>query len=92
MGQNKVYIIGHKQPDTDSICSVIGYAELLNHTEPGKYIPARCGEVGPEARFALETFNVEPPVYIASVEPTSRTSRSIPGAPARISRRSMWLP
>jgi manganese-dependent inorganic pyrophosphatase len=70
MGQNKIYIIGHKQPDTDSICSVIGYAELCNHSEPGKYIPARCGEVGPEARFALEKFNVEPPIYIASVEPT----------------------
>jgi len=70
MGQNKIVIIGHKQPDTDSICSVIGYAELLNRAEPGKYVPARCGEVSPETRFALETFNVEVPVYVASVEPT----------------------
>ncbi len=71
MGLNKIYIIGHKQPDTDSICSVIGYAELLNRAEPGKYIPpARCGEVSPETRFALETFNAEAPVYVASVEPT----------------------
>ena len=70
MGQNKIVIIGHRQPDTDSICSVIGYAELRNHTEPGKYIPARCGEVNAETRFALETFGVEAPVYIASVEPT----------------------
>ncbi|MCK9278627.1 MAG: DHH family phosphoesterase, partial [Methanoculleus sp.] len=70
MGQNNILIIGHRQPDTDSICSVIGYAELRNHTEPGKYIPARCGEVSPETRFALETFNAEAPVYIASVEPS----------------------
>ncbi|MDV2481466.1 putative manganese-dependent inorganic diphosphatase [Methanoculleus sp. Wushi-C6] len=70
MGQNTIYIIGHKQPDTDSICSVIGYAELLNHAEPGKYIAARCGEVNPETRFALETFKTAAPVYIASVEPT----------------------
>jgi manganese-dependent inorganic pyrophosphatase len=69
MGLSHVYIIGHKQPDTDSICSVIGYAELLNHTEPGKYIPARCGEVNVETRFALSTFNTEAPVYIASIEP-----------------------
>ncbi|MFA6672653.1 MAG: DHH family phosphoesterase, partial [Methanoculleus sp.] len=70
MGQNNIYIIGHRQPDTDSICSVIGYAELRNHAEPGKYIPARCGEVSAETRFALDTFNAEAPAYIASVEPT----------------------
>ena len=70
MGQNNIVIIGHKQPDTDSICSVIGYAELCNHIEPGKYTPARCGEVSAETRFALETFNAEAPVYIASVEPS----------------------
>ena len=70
MGQNKIVIIGHRQPDTDSICSVIGYAELRNHTEPGKYVAARCGEVSAETRFALETFNAGAPVYIASVEPS----------------------
>ena len=70
MGQNNIVIIGHKQPDTDSICSVIGYAELCNHIEPGKYTPARCGEVSAETRFALETFNAEAPIYIASVEPS----------------------
>jgi len=70
MGPHTIVIIGHRQPDTDSICSVIGYAELRNHAEPGKYVAARCGEVNAETRFALETFNVEPPVYIASVEPS----------------------
>lgn len=69
MELNKIYIIGHKQPDTDSICSVIGYAELKNHFDPGKYIPARCGEVNTETAFALATFDAEPPVYVASVEP-----------------------
>jgi manganese-dependent inorganic pyrophosphatase len=66
----KIYIIGHKQPDTDSICSVIGYAELLNRAEPGTYVPARCGEVNAETRFALSTFGAEPPLYIANIEPT----------------------
>ncbi len=70
MELNKIYIIGHRQPDTDSICSVIGYAELKNHTDPGRYIPARCGEVNTETEFALKTFNAKAPVYIASVEPT----------------------
>jgi len=67
---SKIYVIGHKQPDTDSICSVLGYAELLNHAEPGKYIPARCGEVNTETQFVLSSFSVEPPVYIANIEPS----------------------
>ncbi len=70
MDLNKIYIIGHRQPDTDSICSVIGYAELKNHTDPGRYVPARCGEINTETAFALATFDVEAPVYVASVEPT----------------------
>ncbi|MDD1660534.1 MAG: putative manganese-dependent inorganic diphosphatase, partial [Methanomicrobiales archaeon] len=65
----RVYVIGHRQPDTDSICSVIGYAELLNHAEPGHYLAARCGEVNTEARFALTTFGLPEPVLIDSVEP-----------------------
>jgi len=65
----KVYVIGHRQPDTDSICSVIGYAELLNHAEPGRYLAARCGDVSPETRFALGTFGLSEPVLIDSVEP-----------------------
>lgn len=66
---NKVYVIGHRHPDTDSICSAIGYAELLNSKEPGKYVPARCGDINPETRFVLERFGVEAPLFIESVEP-----------------------
>jgi manganese-dependent inorganic pyrophosphatase len=69
MIMNKVYVIGHRHPDTDSICSAIGYAELLNHEEAGKYVPARCGDVNPETRFVLEKFGAEAPVLIESVEP-----------------------
>jgi len=66
---NKVYVIGHRHPDTDSICSAIGYAELLNQKEPGKYVPARCGDINPETRFVLERFGVEASLLIESVEP-----------------------
>ena len=64
-----VYIIGHRQPDTDSVASVIGYAELLNLREPGRYIPAVCGPVNREAGYALKKFGLEPPVYVESMEP-----------------------
>ena len=65
----KVIIIGHRQPDTDSIASVTGYAAFLNHAEPGRYIAARCGELNAETCFALETLGIRPPVLIDSIEP-----------------------
>jgi|GEM_PF-4914548 Inorganic pyrophosphatase/exopolyphosphatase len=66
----QVYCIGHRQPDTDSIASAIGYADFKNRSEPGRYVAARCGELNAESRFALERFGAkEPPVLVASVEP-----------------------
>ena len=70
MSGQYVYVIGHCHPDTDSIASVIGYAELLNLQEPGRYIPARCGELNPETRFVLSKFQIPPPELIESVEPS----------------------
>ena len=66
----KVYIIGHRQPDTDSVASVIGYAEFLNLREPGRYIPAVCGPPNPETQYALSLLGIEPPAFIESVEPS----------------------
>ncbi len=65
----QVYVIGHDQPDTDSIGSVIGYAALLNRREPGKYIPACSGDLNVETRYALSFFGLEAPRQITSVEP-----------------------
>jgi manganese-dependent inorganic pyrophosphatase len=65
----RIYVIGHRQPDTDSICSVIAYAELLNSTESGTYIPARCGELNEESSYVLSRFGVRPPLFVESVEP-----------------------
>lgn len=66
---NKIYIIGHKNPDTDSVCSAIGYAHLLNIKEEKNYIPAYCGEINPETHYAMEYFNAKMPEYIETVEP-----------------------
>ncbi|HPD10624.1 MAG TPA: putative manganese-dependent inorganic diphosphatase [Methanoregulaceae archaeon] len=65
----KVLVLGHRQPDTDSIGSVIGYGALLNHASPGRYVPARCGELSQETTWALETFGVEPPLLVEDVVP-----------------------
>ena len=65
---NEIYVIGHKNPDTDSICSAIAYADLLNSVGDKKYIAARCGPVTGETRFALDYFGVNEPRLIDSVE------------------------
>ena len=66
---NHIFLFGHRQPDTDSIASVIGYAEFKNRSEPGRYIPARCGELNPESRYMLERYSIPGPVLIPSVKP-----------------------
>ena len=65
-----IYVIGHRHPDTDSICSVIGYVAYLNKQGSGQYIAARCGDLNAESRYALEKFGVEAPELILSVEPS----------------------
>lgn len=67
---SSIYVIGHKQPDADSICSAIGYAAYLNMQQPDKYIPARCGDINAETSYILSHFGIEPPTFIESVEPT----------------------
>lgn len=66
----QIYCFGHRQPDTDSIASVLGYADFKNRSEPGRYVPARCGELNRESEFMLERYGVAAPAFIPSVEPT----------------------
>lgn len=68
-----VYVIGHKNPDTDSICSAIGYAYFKNLTDKRfLFTPARAGKVNDETRFVLERFGVPVPAimenFIATVD------------------------
>lgn len=62
-----VYIIGHKNPDTDSICSALAYAYLKNHVHGGGYIAARAGQLNQETQYVLNFFQAEAPVYVADV-------------------------
>ncbi|MBP2635736.1 MAG: Cobalt-dependent inorganic pyrophosphatase [Firmicutes bacterium] len=66
-----IYIIGHRNPDTDSICSAIAYAHLK--TALGEsVIPARAGKINAETKFVLDYFNMQPPQLILDVYPRAK--------------------
>lgn len=65
----KTYVFGHRNPDTDSLCSAIAYAHLkqaLGHTQ---VFPARLGPINKETQFVLDTFQVDLPELIKDVKP-----------------------
>lgn len=65
-----VIIIGHKNPDSDSVCSAYGYANLKNQIDDEKrYTPARCGNLNKQTRFIFDKVGVTPPKFISDVYP-----------------------
>lgn len=66
-GTAPVYVIGHKNPDTDSICSAIAYAELKNRLHGGGYCAARAGQINQETQYVLNFFQVSAPKYVEDV-------------------------
>ncbi len=65
--ERKIYVIGHKNPDTDSICSAIAYADLKNKTEQGIFIPMRAGQINEETEYVLQYFRVPEPEYLQDI-------------------------
>lgn len=93
MDQRKIYIIGHKNPDTDSICSAIAYAYLKNIEHPGHYAARRAGNINNETAFVLESFGADAPEYLENVDVQMRDIdfRETKGVPDTISIRNAWL-
>ncbi|MCR5653880.1 MAG: putative manganese-dependent inorganic diphosphatase [Ruminococcus sp.] len=85
-------VIGHKNPDTDSICSAICYADLKHRITGEEFIPCRAGEINSETEFVLNHFGVEVPKLIESLEPTISdvNFRKIDGISSRISLKRAW--
>jgi len=66
--KRKITVIGHKNPDTDSVCSAIAYAELKNRlTNSDLYVPRRAGEINAETRFVLKQFQADVPELVEDV-------------------------
>src|SRR5438552_15014565 len=68
----EILVIGHRNPDTDSICSAIGYAEFKRRTGMSNAIAARCGDTNERIDFVLRTFGMAPPRFVADVSPKVR--------------------
>lgn len=93
MEQRLTYVIGHKNPDTDSICSAIAYAYLKNIEHPGCHAARRAGNVNNETNFVLNYFNVAPPEFLEDVNVQMRDIdfRETKGVKDSISIRAAWL-
>ena len=66
--QEKIFVIGHKNPDTDSICSAIAYCNIKNRTtQDSKYIAKRAGQINEETEYVLNSFGVQPPGYLSNI-------------------------
>ncbi len=87
-----VFVIGHKNPDTDSICAAITYAKLKSKITGDEYIAGRAGHINEETQFVLSHFGVQVPVYIKDVRTQVRDMeiRMLDGIGADHSLKKAW--
>lgn len=88
----KVWVVGHKNPDTDSICSAIAYANLKNIIDEDKYEPKRAGELNEETKYVLDKFGAKVPGLITDVGAQVKDIeiRRTPGVSGKISLKRAW--
>jgi manganese-dependent inorganic pyrophosphatase len=67
-----VYVIGHRNPDTDSIVAAVAYAELKRTIDASDYRAARAGAMNPQTEYIFERFGVEPPEFLPDLIPKVR--------------------
>lgn len=92
MEQTPIIVIGHKNPDTDSICSAVAYANLKNLLQPGCYVPKRAGRINNETAFVLDYFKIDTPDLIEDVntQVMDIEYRKTPGVKDNISIKAAW--
>lgn len=92
METKKVWVVGHKNPDTDSICAAISYAYLKNQTEEKNHIAKRAGNINEETRYVLDYFNAEEPALVtyAGAQIKDINIRRTAGVSSQISLKRAW--
>lgn len=68
MLEQPIYVVGHRNPDTDSICSALAYARLKQRLGSPNVAAARAGEINVQTEFVLNTFGIEKPLYLPDVK------------------------
>ncbi|MCI9534645.1 MAG: putative manganese-dependent inorganic diphosphatase [Lachnospiraceae bacterium] len=88
----KTIVIGHKNPDTDSICSAICYARLKREVTGREYEPGRAGHISEETQFVLNYFGVEAPRLVENVKTQVKDIdiRETKGVDRSISLKKAW--
>ena len=88
----KVYVVGHKNPDTDSICSAIAYAELKKKLTGDEYVAKRAGQVNEETQYILSKFNVKAPDLLKNVKLQAKDLdiHKIEGVAPNVSIKDTW--
>lgn len=89
---SKVYVVGHKNPDTDSICSAIAYAELKRKITGEEYVAKRAGQINEETQYVLDKFGVTAPALLNNVKLQVKDMdiRNIEGVDPNISIKDIW--
>lgn len=91
--RKEVYVLGHRNPDTDSICSAIAYADVKNKEDDGNhYVAARAGQISSETSYVLQRFGMRQPTYVNNIGTRVRDMeiRKIPGINEGISMKKAW--
>ena len=90
--KQKILVLGHRNPDTDSICSAICYANLKQLLNGEEYEPCRAGNVNPETQFVLKHFKVETPRLVENVKTQVKDIeiRKTKGVDRGISLKNAW--
>lgn len=89
---SRIYVIGHKNPDTDSICSAIAYADIKNRSEKGTFVAKRAGQINEETEYVLNRFRVRAPGYLpnAGTQVKEIEIHEVPGVRGSISVKKAW--
>jgi manganese-dependent inorganic pyrophosphatase len=86
---SQIYVIGHMNPDTDSVAAAMGYAWLLQDTSTGEnYVAARAGQLNPQTTWVFQRLKLEPPVLLPDASPrfeniAHRLNTTTPNSPLR---------
>lgn len=90
--ERKVYVVGHKNPDTDSICSAIAYASLKTKITGKPHEPRRAGQLNEETQYVLDHFKVKVPALLSDLREQIKDVelKEVEGLKSSISIRTAW--